>query len=62
LTNWTGEILSTDLIAGRTYRNPRPSYTSDKITPIRVKTIWGDWYSGRALGAGVYVKLRKVKA
>ena len=60
VTTWTGETISSDLIAGRAYRNPRWSYTSDIITPIRAK-ICGHWYSGRALGAGLYVKLRRVR-
>lgn len=62
VTTWTGEKLSADLIAGASYPNPRASYTSRTLTPIRIKSIWGDWYTGRALGAGLYVKLRKVKA
>lgn len=61
IATWTGEKLSADLIAGASYRNPRPSHTSRTLTPIRVKSIWGDWYMGRALGAGIYVRLRKTK-
>jgi hypothetical protein len=60
LTTWMGDVLSVDLEAGRPYRNPRSSHTSETLTPIRVKTIWGDTYAGRALGAGLYIKLRKV--
>lgn len=60
VSTWTGEVISDDLIAGRAYRNPRPSYTSGTITPIRAR-ICGRWYTGRALGVGVYVKLRAVK-
>lgn len=61
ISTWAGEMLSDDLIVtGRTYRNPRRSYTSDTITPIRAK-IAGRWYHGRALGVGLYVKLRAVK-
>lgn len=61
ITTWAGDVLSTDLAVGRSYRNPRRSYTSNTLTPIRVKTIWGDWYHGKALGAGVYVKLTKCR-
>jgi hypothetical protein len=59
-TTWTGETISEDLRAGRTYRNPRLSYTSNTITPVQVK-ICGQWYSGRAMGPGIYVKLRRMK-
>lgn len=59
ITTWTGEVISDDLVTGRTYPNPRYSFTSNKITPIRAK-IMGRWYTGRSLGAGVYVKLRAV--
>lgn len=61
VTTWTGEVISSELIAGRAYRNPRPSYTSNTLTPIRAK-IAGRWYAGRALGPGLYVKLRALKS
>lgn len=59
-TTWTGEAISEDLRAGSSYRNPRRSYTSNTITPVQVK-ICGQWYHGRALGAGLYVKLTRMK-
>lgn len=61
ITTWAGEVISDDLIVGRTYPNPRYSHTSNKITPVRA-LIAGRWYSGRSLGAGVYVKLRRCAA
>lgn len=62
VTTWSGRKLSSRVEEGRTYRNPRRSYTSPTLTPIRVVTIWGDTYTGRALGVGLYVHLRKVKS
>ncbi|HSI42016.1 MAG TPA: hypothetical protein VLA00_15850 [Xanthobacteraceae bacterium] len=57
VSTWTGALLSSELIAGRTFRGGFGA----RITPIRAR-INGAWYHGRALGPGMHVKLKRCAA